>query len=400
MVKATNIISDNNISLISKPNEVRVITKEMALKQANRIIGEKINGVSLSSQFHLDSENATIQNYKNQLVWIIPLDYQGIFKYLKQDYVPGYVIVHATDGNKMPTLVSTKKITLSPNGWFKNSILMKAWITSNFGIFETHFEIDDQGTPFWIVSSISRTNFLNSPKVDEVSVINAETGESRNYAPNEIATSAPWIDRIVPEYVAEELISDYGWLNGGWFNQSIIGSKTNVLEPTRYSNAELWFVRINNHNYWFSGLTSVSKSDQSLVGIALMDTITGQTYINDSIIGSDENGAIEAVESALGADSTRWDAKIPQPLKINNEWFWNTTIVSSNNIYQKVAIVKMDDSSKIYFGDSVSNAINKIHSTPSDVNSSDTLVSISRNELLKIQAQVKNLSEQLSKLLK
>jgi hypothetical protein len=53
------------------------------------------------------------------------------------------------------------------------------------------------------------------------------------------------------------------------------------------------------------------------------------------------------MESALGSDSIKWNIALPQPLIINEEFYWLGTVISEANLYQKVMAVNGKNVSKV-----------------------------------------------------
>jgi len=396
--------SSEKIKLHTKPKETRVITKKMALRLAKQTIAKKVDGVNISTQFKLDGDNASIQIVNGELIWVIPLDYQGVVKYLNQEFIPGYVEVSAIDGGTVAKLISDKKIRLSKAGFFQHSIEMRAWKEANYGVYSYHFEIDDKGTPFWIVSAKKALNVGGCVRVvDYVTVINAETLESKKVSPENVKKEFPWIDKIIDDSQAENIIDGYTSLKEGWWNQiPVFGPKENISKPTNYNGKELWFVQIDGRGYYMSGLSSVTSEDNSLIGIVFQDTITGETYINENVSGMDESAAIKAVEGALGNDAVKWKVVLPQLVHYNNKWYWSTTVVSSSGFFQKVGVVEIDNSKNVFFGKSVKLALEKAsYFTNGYENDSkeQEMISIPKVELMKLQEQLREMQDTLNVLL-
>ncbi len=59
-------------------------------------------------------------------------------------------------------------------------------------MFETVFEIDDDGNPYWVAPTIAyRIGWWNGKDIDSAVLVNAETGESKWYAKADVPQ---WID--------------------------------------------------------------------------------------------------------------------------------------------------------------------------------------------------------------
>jgi len=395
-------VVDSNITLSPETDAVRVINKDMAIALAKTAMSKKVDGVNISTQFSLDTKSATVQKVNGKLFWVFPLDYQGLVKYLKQDSIPGYVKVSAIDADAKTELITNRKIVISRKGWFKDSIEAMAWKESNFGLYNFHFEIDEEGTPFWIISAKkNNTAFGSVQTVDYVTVINAETRESNKVSVEDVHKKYPFLDKVVDTEQAESVVNDYLELRNGWANQmAIFGAKENVATTTVYNGKDMWYVSIKGRGYYFSGLSSVVSNDQSLIGLVFQDSITGETFLNENVSGMDESAAVKVAEGALGNDANNWDVVLPQPLFANNKWYWSTVIVSHAGFYQKVALVEMANSKKVFFGKNVKLAVESAaFSTTGYESDTSEMITVPKSKLLKMQKQLREMQEVMKILL-
>jgi hypothetical protein len=345
-------VKDTNISQFNtKEDTVRRVTIAMALQKANKILGKKINGVQLSSQYQIETSMASVMDINGKLKIILPLDYRSFVKWMNLDYIPGYIEVDATDPKAKPVLVSDKKITISENGLWSDNIDRQVWLKSGLSQTKTHMEIDDNGNVFYITAVIKPELGFNADGVTSIIVTNAETKEMFKGSLKEVVTKYPWIDRVWPEYIVEERIEYYGkYQDGIWNAFGFPGLNVNI--PTTYAGNELWLVNANDKLHWFTGMTSTNNKDQSLVsGIMVEAASTSKKpvlYVFEMDSITDEAGAVSAMESALGADSMKWNPVLPQPYIVDGKFNWTAVIVSeANNIFQKKAY--MSDISNVSF---------------------------------------------------
>lgn len=146
--------------------------------------------------------------------------------------------------------------------------------------FDVTLELDDDERPWIVVSLVRPTIGYGGDMVHGVVVLDPETGDFTEYS---LADMPAWIDRAIPEYVAESLIDNWGDLRGGYFNYAFWGK--DVRQMTQYSLTEkgakkghLTFTwGEDGEPYWTSGITSSTSNDQSLLGIAAMNTRSGKT---------------------------------------------------------------------------------------------------------------------------
>lgn len=352
-------VEDANItSFETEHNTTRKVTLDMAAVLANKVIGTKYEGVQISSQYELNLDISSVQEINGELQWIIPLDYAGFSKWVKQDHVPGYVVVSATNPKAEPKLVLGKKIKASTNGYFMDDINRKLWFATNFKSFTAHIEISDNNDVYWIAPIIKPSIGFNVDTIEAVLVMNAETGDKTILSITDTMKKYPWIDRIWPEEIINERIEFYGSLKDGYWN-TVFGG-TNINKPTDYKGAELWLVKAGGKLQWFTGMTS-TQSDQSLVSAIMVEASSksSKPVLREFLLTgvTDEKGAVDAVEASLGADSVKWDAVLPQPVIDKGIFYWNTSIVSaSNHIYQKCGVVQGNDISNVFFGETLEDA--------------------------------------------
>ena len=86
-----------------------------------------------------------------------------------------------------------------------------------------------------------------------------------------------WVDRVMPESIAQAGVKWWGLYGKGWLNSWT--AMDGVMEPTEHKGKQerMWLVwGPDGQAYWFSGLTSVSDADQALTGIITVNSRTGK----------------------------------------------------------------------------------------------------------------------------
>jgi hypothetical protein len=73
------------------------------------------------------------------------------------------------------------------------------------GLADFSFEIDDEGTPFWVV--IRERKLVLVGMMQLIILVNAQTGEIKEHS---IVTTPSWVDRIQPIDFIEEQLNDWG----------------------------------------------------------------------------------------------------------------------------------------------------------------------------------------------
>lgn len=367
----------------------RSVTKSMALKIANKVLGQEINGVQISSQYEINSKNSSIQLVNNKLVWVLPLDYSGFFQWLKQKYIPGYVTVSATNPRGTAKLHLGYKMIVSSNSYFMANINRLSFFRSGMNRVYTHFEINNKGEPYFISLVVKPSVVFRSFKTTEVIVTNAQTNKSDITSFKEASVKYPWIDRLIQGSLVNKQIEWYGSLSKGYLNK--IFSQENVNVPTQYEGRELWIAHVNGREVFFTGMSSVNNKDQSLVQGIIIDTKTGKGQAFDLAGVMDEAGAVSVLDSALGANSVKWKPVLPQPFMIKGQFYWGSSIVSNSNIYQEAGIVNGKNQSKIFFGKNFYFVKKMISLGVNSHNRSKEYIKVKKRVLLKILAKTKEI---------
>ena len=320
----------NHIAPISM-DEIRVVDEDLAY-----LLGEKVLGSqpALGSQVQLGE--FYIQKINKKLYWVAPLLHSGFFKWMNnKEGTAGYVMVSATNERDVKLVQNSNgkdiKIKYQPGAYFQSDIRRHLYFNGyyNVGLTDFTFEIDDAGTPFWVVTKyVKKIGFSGNDAIGVV-VVDAQSGGIKEYA---IANTPTWIDRIQPIDFVENQLNDWGEYVHGYWNFS----NADKLQTTEgltlvYGN--------DNKSYWYTGLTSVGK-DESAVGFVLVDTRTKEaTFYKQS-------GATEfaAQSSARGKVQEKgYDASLPIPYNINNIPTYVMTLKDKGGLVKMFAMVAIND---------------------------------------------------------
>lgn len=322
---------------------IRVVSKEQAEWLGNKVIGEAKG--SLGSRYELG--DYTIQRVQGELYWVAPLEFRGLFKWMKYRHSPGFVMVSAEDRNRRPELFTEFELRYMPSSWYgkklKRHIFTNGW--AFHGFTEYSFELDDNLKPYWVITAFHPTIVYFAPEVEGVLVVNPETGETTFYKPEEVPD---WVDRVYPEKFTENYIKWHGKYVQGWFN-SWIGEE-NVEVPTGpvtirsgehtvMKSGSLSLIYGNDGEpYWFTGLTSSSSKDQSLTGFVLVNSRTGEAR-RYRITGPNEEAVLEAVNNSV-SNYAGYLGTQPIPYNIYGEFTWVVPVISEKKILQRIALVR------------------------------------------------------------
>lgn len=312
-------------------DKIRVVDEDLAM-----LLGEKIIGSQPSLGSQTEIGDFTIQKVNDQLYWVAPLLHTGFFKWFSNsEGTPGYVMVSATNERDVKLIQNVNgqpiKIKYQPEAFFGSQIERYVYFNgyATIGLTDFNFEIDDKGTPYWIVTKYKKEVGFSGNDATGVLTVNAQTGEIKEYG---IADTPLWVDRIQPISFIEEQLNDWGKYVHGYWNWS----NENKLQITE----SLTLVYGQNHkSYWYTGLSSVGK-EESTVGFVLTDTRTKETTFYK------QSGATEyaAQRSAEGKVQEKgYHASLPIPYIINNIPTYVMTLKDDGGLVKMFAMVSIKD---------------------------------------------------------
>jgi len=192
--------------------QIPIVDKSLATKIAEKKLGEK---PSLGSQVVLGEP--TIQTVNGKLVWVVPLQHSGFFKWLTNlDGTPGYIVVSATNSQDVE-YIDSYKVKYQPNAYLFSDLNFHTRYTAALftGVTDFSFELDDTGRPFWVITTYKMTRGFALPEATGAIVMDAATGKSTRYALEDVPS---WIDRVQPEEFILTQINNKGRYVHGVFN--------------------------------------------------------------------------------------------------------------------------------------------------------------------------------------
>lgn len=319
------------------PKHIRLVSKEQA-----EWIGAKALSEGLGSVYQPGSYS--LQKIGDRLYWVAALDFQGWRRWVSGSSAPGAIVVDAHDPSAPARLVQKDavgnelKLRFTPGAFFGRNLQRHVW-SSGYSTYELegwHLELDDAMRPFWVVTALKPTIGFSGEKPQKVITVSPDSGELKEY-PHENAPA--WIDRIVPEEVAVNNLQWWGVYREGWLS-SWLGSQS-LLEPTALNGESAWLVYGQDGRcYWYSGLTSTSDRDDTLLGYTLTDTRSGQTteYKVSGTTAGTANAAVAAAAAKV-SNFRGYHPTQPIPYNIYGHLAYVVPIVNENHLFQRVAIV-------------------------------------------------------------
>lgn len=329
-------------------SKIPLLDKSSAELLGNRKMGSMVDMVS---QFEVSSLYTQI-NYQDTPVRVTPLVYASPIKWLtnQSNGIPAYIRIDmATQNTELVKL--NKPIRYSQSEYFNRNILRHMRFRYPTYIFDTFsFEIDDEGTPYW-VCPVKKFNIglFGGVTIGRVVLCNAQTGETQDYA---IEDCPNWVDHVYSADLLIDLYDYYGTLNNGYFN-SILGQK-GCLQTTDGYN----YLALDDDVWVYTGVTSVN-SDQSNVGFVLMNQRTMDCRYYE-VNGAEEYSAMASAEGQV--QNLGYKATFPLLLNISGEPSYFMALKDGAGLVKKYAMVNIQKYQNVAIGDTVSQCEKAYHS--------------------------------------
>ena len=280
-------------------NTIPILDKDSAALLGNRKMGSMVDMVS---QFEVSNDYSQI-NVNNKPVRVTPLVYASPIKWLTNQSK----IDMATQDTECVKL--EQGIKYSKAEYLNRNIYRHLRFRYPTYIFtdQIFFEIDEEGTPFWICP-VKKFNIglFGGVTIGNVVICNAVTGECTDYKIDEVPQ---WVDKVYQAELLMELYDYSGTLKHGYFN-SVLGQK-DCLQTTNGYN----YIALDDDVWVYSGVTSVS-GDQSNVGFVLMNQRTMETRFY-KVEGATEESAMSSAEGQV--QNLGYKATFPLLLNISGE---------------------------------------------------------------------------------
>ena len=360
-------------------DQIPIVDEALALQLAQKKLGER---PALGSQVYL--RDATIQMVDGELVWVVPLYHSGFFKWLTNlDGTPGYIVVSATNTNNV-RYVEGHKIKYQPNSYLLFDVTRKVRFSDGLftGITDYSFELDDDGQPYWVVSTYKNRVGFSLPEATGIILLNATTGEMQQYGMDDLPE---WVDRVQPEQFVMEQINNRGRYVHGIFN---FANKDKYMASDGHN-----IVYNNGRCYLFTGLTSVG-TDDSAIGFMMVDMVTKESIMYE-MSGATEEAAQRSAEGRV--QDLGYYASFPIILNIDNQPTYFMTLKDSIGLIKQYASVSVVNFSTVGTGESMSTALRDYEDKLLDDGLADnTFASGSTGESVSVTGTVQRVAGELN----
>ncbi len=323
-------------------SQIPVVDRDTSVALGKRKLGEMSD---LVSQFEIANDYTQI-NYNDSPVRVTPLKYGDAIKWLynQSEGIPGYLRVDMTT-QEVALVRLEEGIRYSESEYFMRNIHRYLRFQYPSKIFaDVSFEIDDNGAPYWVASTVKyRIGFWSGRDIGGVVLVNAVTGESVYY---DVEDAPTWIDQVYDsELVLKQLVYNGKYRSGFW--NSIFGQK-GVLTPTEGYN----YIALDDDVWLYTGMTSV-VSDESNVGFVLVNLRTKETRYY-AVPGAEEYSAMDSAEGQV--QHLKYESTFPILLNVGNRPSYFMSLKDSAGLVKMYAFVDVQQYQIVGTGTSVDSA--------------------------------------------
>lgn len=326
-------------------SQIPTVDIKLAAKLADKKLGEEIG---LGSQMEV-GKFTNKQNVNGKLVYVAPLEHSGLFKWFaNQDGTAGYVMVSATNSNDVKLVMKDED-----GNNFKLKYLRSAFFSSDLrrhirsqgyrttGLTEYTFELDDNGRPYYVVTTYKNKVLWGCPEATGVVICDVQTGECKWYS---VKDTPEWVDIIQPESFIQEQLENYGRYVHKWWNPS----NKDELSVTEH------MVTVYNEGdcYYYTGMSSVGN-DNGTVGFMMINT-RDKKAIMYKMVGATEESAMKSAQGEvqdMGYESTE-----AIPLNVGGIPTYFITLKDDEGLVKNFSFVNIEDYGIVGVGANIAEA--------------------------------------------
>lgn len=306
-------------------DQIPMLDADSATQLGTRKLGELADMVS---QFEILPTYTQI-NYQGRPVRVTSLRYGDLIKWFtnRSGGLPAYLIIDMVSQEaEVVRLPEGMKYTVAEH--FGRNLYRHLRFNYPTMMFdEPVFEIDEEGTPYWVCSRIVRTiGLFGGTDVKGAVLVNAITGECEYYeqVPN-------WVDRVYSYDIIMQQYDFYGMYHNGFLN-SLFGQRDVTVTTDGWN-----YIAIDDDVYMYTGVTSVT-SDQSNIGFILSNQRTKETKFYPCA-GATEQSAQVSAQSRVQQMS--YEATFPLLLNIAGQPTYFMSLKGNDGLVKMYAMVNV-----------------------------------------------------------
>lgn len=216
------------------------------------------------SQFNVSYDYTQI-DYNGKPIKVSALEYAGFFKWLNNNHngIKGYVTVNPV--TMSASFEKSEGMKYVPSAYFSENAYRYLWTKyPTLMLDNLHFEIDENGKPFYVASIVEKTiGLFGGNTVSGCVVLDPVNGETEKY---NVADIPKWIDVVFYGDLICEQYNWYGMFQNGYMN-SMFAKKGCKQVTTYYSSddetddetpvSDYGYVAKDGDIWIYTGVTSV-----------------------------------------------------------------------------------------------------------------------------------------------
>jgi hypothetical protein len=321
---------------------VILVDARIAGRRAQELLGAN---PAIGSSFELGPFSQTRLNGDGPLVWAAPLDFNGFGPWSSSKGAPGYVWVDAHDARRAGYVTASPDgaqvlMRCTPQAWFGDNLerALRQHGFAGMGLTDFSFEIGPGMRPYYVVTAYRhRVGFAGSDVAGAI-VFDPQTCQGSAYPMDRVPA---WVNRVVPDWIVADQVTDYGRYGHGWWNAWFTGA--DVTAPSidgEGRGVALVQTTRTGATAWYVGLTTPSKSTGTL-GFLLVDSRTKKTRFFR------QTGATEFIArgslQGLFSQQAGWTATLPILYNIFGQPTYLSVIEDANGNFKGVGLVQVSD---------------------------------------------------------
>lgn len=327
-------------------------TNISTLALLDRASAEKIGDTYLGtidkvSQFGISNDYRQI-TIGQQPYRVSPLEYKNFWKWLsnRKDGISYYVKVNQTTG-KAELVRLSEPMKYSDSEFLFRDTLRYLRFKYPFTIFgDPSFEVDDEGNPYYVATIYQPKFMLVSKDPVGVILLNAATGETKEYALDDIPE---WVDRVFSANNVITRVDDYYTYQDGFWNT--VFSQTGVKKTTDSYN----YISIGSDIYLYTGITSAT-ADSSNLGFILVNMRTREVT-NYKLASATESAAMASAEGEV--QEKKYRATAPTLAKLNDKAYYIVSLKDDAGLVKSYAAVDAEDYQQVTVNNDIETLISQ-----------------------------------------
>ena len=318
-------------------NKLPLLDRDSTLKIGDRTMGQMSEVVS---QFEVSDQYTQI-NYKNEIIRVTPLEYNGLIKWItnRKNGIKGYITVNSTTG-KAKMVKLNKGIKYAPSAYFNENLYRKLqFLYPTYNFDSINFEIDNEGNPYWIASVSKYVGIGLRREITGVVIFNPINGKHKYYAVDKVPS---WVDHVYEADLILDQVTDWGKYKNGFLNSMF--AQKDVVAPTSGYN----YLAQNDDIYLYTGITSV-VSDESNIGFILTNLRTKETKFY-SVAGAEEYSAMDSAEGQV--QQMKYKSTFPLLINLQGKPTYLVSLKDNAGLVKMYGFVDVIDYQKVVVTDS------------------------------------------------